>query len=112
MRKKRFRWQGAWPGGGKGLSLKIKRAGLLTKIVIAALLLYAVITLIGGRAREAKAEATRDRLASQVASLTEENAGMQYDIDHSTDPSVIEGIARNKLGLVKPGEKIFYDVGN
>jgi len=92
--------------------LKLKRVGLLTKIVIAGLLLYAVITLIGGNARQLKAEATRDQLAGQVAALTEENAGMQYDIDHSTDPGVIEGIARDRLGLVKPGEKIFYDIGN
>lgn len=92
--------------------MKFKRAGLLTKIIIAALCLYAVITLIGGRTKEAAAEATRDQLASQVQSLTEENAGIQYDIDHSTDQSVIEDIARNKLGLVKPGEKIFYDVEN
>ena len=92
--------------------MRIKRAGLLTKIVIAGLLLYAVIALIGGQSKQARAEATRDQLASQVAGLTEENAGMRYDIDHSADESVIEGIARDKLGLVKPGEKIFYDTGN
>ena len=92
--------------------MKIKRAGLLTKIVIAGLLLYAVITLIGWRGREVKAQAEQAQLASQVAALTEQNAGMRYDIDHSADPGVIEGIARDKLGLVKPGEKIFYDIGN
>ena len=91
--------------------MRIKRAGLFTKIVIAALMLYAVITLIGWHGQVVKAEATRDALTGQVDALTEKNAGMRYDIEHSTDPGVIESIARDKLGLVKPGEKIFYDIG-
>jgi len=41
-----------------------------------------------------------------------ENAELEYDVAHAGDPETIESIARTKLGLVKPGEKIFYDVGN
>jgi cell division protein FtsB len=37
---------------------------------------------------------------------------LSYDIAHSGDDATIEDIARDKLGLVKPGEKIFYDIGN
>ena len=42
----------------------------------------------------------------------EANAELQYGIDHSTDDHTIEDIAREKLGLVKPGEVIFYDTGD
>ena len=42
----------------------------------------------------------------------QENAELQYDIDHAGDVDTIEEIARTKLGLVRPGEKIFYDVSN
>ena len=31
---------------------------------------------------------------------------------HAGDPETIESGGRTKLGLVMPGEKIFYDVGN
>ena len=40
------------------------------------------------------------------------NAELQYQIDHSEDDDMIESVAREKLGLVKPGEKIFYDTSD
>ena len=33
-------------------------------------------------------------------------------VDHSEDDDMIESVAREKLGLVKPGEKIFYDTSD
>ena len=39
-------------------------------------------------------------------------AELQYQIDHSEDDDMIESVAREKLGLVKPGEKIFYDTSD
>lgn len=44
--------------------------------------------------------------------MLQENAELEYDIAHAGDPETIAEIARTKLGLVKPGEKIFYDVSN
>ena len=41
-----------------------------------------------------------------------ENAELEYDIEHAGDPEIIAEIARDKLGLVMPDEKIFYDVSN
>jgi len=42
----------------------------------------------------------------------QENEELQYAIKHSTDPEIIEDVARNDIGLVKPGEKLFYDVSD
>lgn len=39
-------------------------------------------------------------------------AELQYQIDHSDDDDMRESVAREKLGLVKPGEKIFYDTSD
>ena len=33
-------------------------------------------------------------------------------LEHSDDPDALEDLARDKLGLVKPGEKVFYDIGD
>ena len=90
--------------------MRVKRASLITKIVIAAIMLYAGVTLISLKVQVAEARTQRDELHSQVSSATQTNTELQYAIDHSTDAETIEDIARNKLGLVKPGEKIFYDV--
>lgn len=90
--------------------MRVKRASLITKIVIIAIMLYAGVTLVSLKVQVASARARRDELQNQVSSTTQTNTELKYAIDHSTDPETIEDIARNKLGLVKPGEKIFYDV--
>ena len=92
--------------------MKFKRASLITKIVILAIILYAGISLVSLKVQVSGAREERDELQSEVDKVQQTNAELQYAIDHSTDPETIEDIARNKLGLVKPGEKIFYDVSN
>ena len=57
-------------------------------------------------------EADRVYVSQSVDAALQENAELEYDVAHAGDPETIESIARTKLGLVKPGEKIFYDVGN
>lgn len=95
-----------------GTALKLKKASMFTKIVVIALTLYAVISLVSVRAKVAEAEAKRETLQQQVTAMTQENAELQYQIDHGTDEETIEDIARNKLGLVLPGERVFYDISN
>ncbi len=92
--------------------MKFKRASFCIKIVILAMLVYGSISLISARERTAMAETDRAALQAQVDALLRENAELEYDIAHAGDPTVIAEIARNKLGLVMPGEKILYDVGN
>ena len=94
------------------MPMKFKRAGLVTKIVILAIIVYAGISLVSLKVQVSDARETRDELQTQVDGVLQTNTELQYAIDHSTDPETIEDIARNKLGLVKPGEKIFYDVNN
>ena len=48
-----------------------------------------------------------DQVNSEVAALTEENERLRKQIDQLRhDPATIERIAREQLGLVKPGEVI------
>ena len=92
--------------------MKLKRASIFTKIVILALIVYATVMLVNTRQQAMRAEADRAALQAQVDAMLRENAELQYDIEHADDPEVIAGIARSKLGLVEPGEKIFYDIRN
>jgi len=94
------------------MPMKFRRAGLLTKIVILAIIIYAGISLVSLKVQVSDARETRDELQESVDGVLQTNTELQYAIDHSTDPETIEDIARSKLGLVKPGEKIFYDVNN
>ncbi|NCB50351.1 MAG: septum formation initiator family protein [Clostridia bacterium] len=93
-------------------ALKLKKASIFTKIVIIGLTLYAIVSLVGVRGRVAEAESLREELQQQVTEITQQNAELEYQIDHGTDEEIIEEIARNKLGLVLPGEKVFYDISD
>ncbi len=92
--------------------MKFKRSGIVIKIVILALIVYATISLVTTKGKISQALEDQRLLQEQVDETMQENAGLKYDIDHAGDDETIEEIARSKLGLVKPGEKIFFDVSS
>ena len=94
------------------MKIKLRRASIFAKIVIVALLLYAGVTLVQLNQRIGEAKTEQAALQSEVDSYVRENAELSYKIEHSEDEDIIEDIARNELGLVEPGEKIFIDVSN
>ena len=49
----------------------------------------------------------RDRMAAENARLEKENAALAGDVEAlRSDPLAIERVAREELGLVRPGEKL------
>ena len=90
--------------------MKFKRSGIITIAIILALVVFAVIRLNTIRSQIEDAEAKNKELQEQYDILTQENAELEYETEHSTDPETIEDVAREKLGLVRPGEKIFVDI--
>lgn len=92
--------------------MKLKRAGILSKLLILVIVGYALYSIASVRVNIADAQNNLTSLTQQVEDAQQENARLEYEIEHSEDPETIEQIAREKLGLVKPGEKIFYDIGN
>ncbi len=91
--------------------MKLRRSSWLTLVVIVGLIAYACIALMNMRTKVAQANETEAELREQVESIQEENAALEYAIAHRDDDKTIEDIARDKLGLVMPDEKIFYDSG-
>ncbi len=92
--------------------MKLKRAGIITKIVIFALIVYASVTLINLRTQIDDARSQQQALKQQVEEIETSNAELKYEIEHSDDEDTIADVARDDLGLVAPGEKVFYDTGN
>lgn len=92
--------------------MRLKRIRIITTPVIIALVVYAITSLFTLKQQTETAEAKRAELQEQVDSALQENSELQYDIDHSTDPEILEDVAKSDIGLVKPGEIIFYDVGD
>ena len=90
--------------------MKFKRASIFTTLVIAVLMVYALISLFVVHRQTRQLQDRAATLQQQVSEMTQANAELQYQIDHSEDDDMIE--SREKLGLVKPGEKIFYDTSD
>lgn len=92
--------------------MKFKRTGVVTTLVLLALIVYAALSLLRMKSRVADAEVQRSALAAQAQALAADNAALDYEIAHSTDPDMIEKVAREKLGLVLPGEIVYYDMSD
>lgn len=92
--------------------MKFKRSGTIMIVIILVLVVFAGTRLASIRAQIDDAKAQTAALQERYDELTQENAELAYEIEHSEDAETIENIARTKLGLVKPGEKIFFDLNN
>ncbi len=87
--------------------MRLKRTGILTKIVIAVLFLYALVTLVRLNDSKARAEEDLAELRRQEALIAAENDDMDYAINHSDDEDVIRDIARDQ-GLLEEGGEVYY----
>ncbi|MCQ2405951.1 MAG: septum formation initiator family protein [Oscillospiraceae bacterium] len=92
--------------------MKFRKTGLIPKICILAIIVYAVISIVGVKGKISTAEDRRNAVADEVEALASENAELRYNLEHADDDDVLISIARSKLGLVMPGEEIYYDTGN
>ena len=89
--------------------MKIKRAGVPTKMLVLILLAAAAAALLSTQTQLAAAQAEREELTRQVQKQQEANASLADDIAHSGDPEHRADIARDKLGLLRPDEIVFED---
>ena len=92
--------------------MRLKRASIFTKLVVFALLIYATATLINLRNRIETSRAEQENILQQIEEKQVSNAEMEYAIENSEDDEIIADIARDQLGYVAPGEKVFYDTEN
>lgn len=79
----------------------------LIRIVLVALLLYAAVCLtLAGRELYA-AEADRARLSAELETVERENLALERKLEQGWSAEELEALARERLGLVLPGERIF-----
>lgn len=90
------------------IHLKFKRSGILTKLILAAILIYAIASLAILRGKIEEANVEKAQLEQQVADKTAEKEKMQYAIENSDDDEVIKEVAKDKIGLVEQDEEIYY----
>ena len=79
----------------------------LIRIVLLSLLLYASVCL-ASRGRELyAARALEERLRSELGAVERENAALERKLKQGWSAEDVEALARERLGLVLPGDRIF-----
>lgn len=96
------------PAPGKKRTAAPRPSSRLTILILAVLLVGIGMQIyhMFGQLQSARAEETV--YAQRLEDLKETNRQLQEDLDNSGSLDLIEDIARDKLGMVSPGEKVFY----
>lgn len=91
----------------KAAKLKTGRSSKLALLLLVVLILTMGLVLENMYGQLSHAQAEQEIYAARLAMLREQNEKLRQDIANSDDPSLIEDIARNDLGMARSGEKIF-----
>jgi cell division protein FtsB len=86
-----------------------QRRALQSVLLLIGCILF-IDALVGDKGLLAMIQARQQyrNLEQSLADVRAENAALREDARRlREDPSVIEGLARGELGLIKPGEKLF-----
>lgn len=92
--------------------MRVKRAGMLTKLLILILLVATVTTYLNLQSELRGLTAQQATLEKQNEKVRQENDSLSAAIAQKDDPERIAAVARERLGYVAPGEIVFYDSGN
>lgn len=91
--------------------IRVRRSGLLTKVVVLLVVVCSTVTLMSQRTQIRAKQAEYQKLNQQVAQLEQENTQLQADLAGLGSDDSVRDIARRELGLVENGEIIFTDRG-
>ena len=89
--------------------MKFKKTRLLTKLLLLAVAVYAVVTLVSLRTQILQKQKQAAALEQQVAAAQQEQLELQEDSDKIGTKEGVIKVARERLGMVEDGEIVFYD---
>ncbi|MGM9593846.1 MAG: septum formation initiator family protein [Candidatus Onthomonas sp.] len=92
--------------------MKFKQSGFLSKVVVLVLLVFVAITLLNVRGEVKDAQQQLEVYQAAVDEQQQVNAALEENIANSSDPDTVLDVAKDKMGLLEPGEVIFYDTTN
>lgn len=94
-------------GVQKKQKLNIKRTALVA--AVAAFMIYFVYAMIAQQITLSNKNKEIRSLEEQVSAANTETERLQKELDNLEDPEYLERIAREKLGLVRPNERVIVD---
>lgn len=92
-------------------SLKRRKIKPMVRRIVALLLIvYIAYTLVFQQIAINEARTKEEEIKKQIEALKKENEQIKAELERMSDQEYIEKLAREKLGLIKPGEIMFIDV--
>lgn len=89
----------------------MRRSSLITKLIILAVMLFAIVTIVTLQPKITALKAEGAALSEEIAGLRQSNRIAQAKLDNlGTDESVI-AVAREKLNFAFEDEIVFVDRG-
>lgn len=96
------------PTSSKG-KRKINPKRFITFVVVVVFLVYFLYTIIWQQMLIAKNTKEIDALTERISAAEQQKKKLQEELDNLNDPEYLEKVARDKLGLVRPNERVFVD---
>ena len=87
-----------------------KRVGLATKIFVAIFAVYAAFTLVSLQIQISAKREEQAALQAQIEEQSLRNAEIEALLNSEDNDEYIARIARDKLGYVSPGERVFVNI--
>lgn len=88
----------------------MKTKDTLICIVAAALMIYSLCVLLSVERKLAAMTAAAEQAEQELSALEHENQTLRAELEFGMSDERLQQLARERLGLVLPGEKIFYFV--
>lgn len=112
-----IKWERLWAylcreeGGGKERAMRFPKR-VIARIIIPAVLIYALFMLAEATEKRAEGEALLLELRQEAESIRRYNERLRREIEQWPSDEAIASVARERFGLVFPDEKVFYDPSN
>lgn len=91
--------------------MKINFKSILIKLILLIVGIYVVITFVNQQKKLDSYNSNIDYLSSEIDEETEYKEELIATKDNINSPEYIEEVAREKLNMYMPNEKVYIDIG-
>ncbi len=88
---------------------KINVKKMVIAAAVAVVAAYFIYVLIWQQVTISNKNSEIEELRLQVNSASEESERLKQEVENLNDPEYLERVARERLGLVRPNERVFVD---
>ena len=94
------------------MKIKLNLKNILKKVILIIVGIYLVITFIKQQKKINSYNSNIDYLSTKIEEAQDNKAELTAVRENINSPEYIEEIAREKINMYKPNEKVYIDIGS